>query len=450
MPRQRWYAGKGREPRLRALGEWRPPTADTAASARALLVADDSASPAAVYQVPVTVRVSALAAADKHLIGCVGPDQWVYDGVHDGAFTGALLAMVLTSRRGEPHGATAWGERSPRAPRADPGALDASVFAGEQSNTSIVYRGVGVAPIVIKVFRQLHHGENPDVTLQTALAEAGSTHVPSSVGALVGEWPDAGGRLGRGHLAFAQEFIPGATDGWQLALSAAASGRDFTEEARAMGDAVAHVHRTLAQLFGTGRAEPGEVAATVSRWRSLLAGAVDEVPSLAAHREAILAVYERAARSPHWPPLQRIHGDLHLGQVLHAPGRDWMLLDFEGEPLRPLPERVLPDAVARDIAGMLRSFDYAGGAAGREDAAGRAAGAARDGAADLPLEAWVAQARDAFLHGYADAGGADLAALQSILDAYELDKAVYEAVYEQRNRPAWLPIPLNGIRRLVG
>ena len=137
----------------------------------------------------------------------------------------------------------------------------------------------------------------------------------------------------------------------------------------------------------------------------------------------------------HWPPLQRIHGDYHLGQVLHSPERGWVLLDFEGEPLRPLSERSLPDQWVRDVAGMLRSFDYVGGT--REQADGASA---RD---------WVASAQQAFLDGYAARAGEDPRSLGALLAAFELDKAMYEVVYEARNRPGWLAIPLGAVRRLT-
>ena len=140
------------------------------------------------------------------------------------------------------------------------------------------------------------------------------------------------------------------------------------------------------------------------------------------------------------PPMQRIHGDLHLGQVLAAPGRGWVLLDFEGEPLRPLAERLQEDCPLRDVAGMLRSLDYAAAVTAREhgiDAAG-----------------WALAARDAFLDGYlagaGDSGQTGGGDHELLLRAFELDKAVYEVMYEARHRPPWLQIPLGGIRRLLG
>jgi predicted trehalose synthase len=134
--------------------------------------------------------------------------------------------------------------------------------------------------------------------------------------------------------------------------------------------------------------------------------------------------------------LQRILGDLHLGQVLYAPERGWQFIDFEGEPLRPLAERSLPDATMRDVAGMLRSFDYVAGSLARRD---------------TPIDAtgWAADARKAYLDGYASVAGSEVDDFHQLLAAFELDKAVYEIAYEARHRPAWIPIPLAAVQRLL-
>ncbi|MBN8883899.1 MAG: hypothetical protein J0H73_16515, partial [Salana multivorans] len=143
------------------------------------------------------------------------------------------------------------------------------------------------------------------------------------------------------------------------------------------------------------------------------------------------------------------HGDYHLGQVLRSASGTWAVIDFEGEPLRPLSERVLPDLPLRDVAGMLRSFDYAGGSA------------RVDGADPEAVRTWVAEAQEAFLAGYAEglrtdpgAGAGDVADHDAddggeLLRALLLDKALYEAVYESRNRPDWLSIPLTAIDHLL-
>ena len=121
------------------------------------------------------------------------------------------------------------------------------------------------------------------------------------------------------------------------------------------------------------------------------------------------------------------------------PGRGWVLLDFEGEPLRPMSERVSPDLPLRDVAGMLRSFDYVAGSI-RLDQPDRSPEAVRE---------WAQGARQSFVEGYAGTAGAELDVRSALLAALELDKAVYEAIYESRNRPTWVTIPLRAIARLV-
>jgi maltokinase len=140
-----------------------------------------------------------------------------------------------------------------------------------------------------------------------------------------------------------------------------------------------------------------------------------------------------------------VHGDLHLGQTLRTV-KGWKIVDFEGEPAKPLAERVLPDSPWRDVAGMLRSFDYAPRVAERT-----AAGADDTGAAQRSFRAaeWAERNCSAFLAAYV--GDRELSDDEGILlDAYVADKAVYETVYEARNRPTWVPVPLTAIERLAG
>jgi len=287
------------------------------------------------------------------------------------------------------------------------------------------------------VFRVLHHGENPDVTSQTALTEGGSTRVPQAFGSLVGTWPDIGreGGTASGHLAFSQEFLPGSEDAWRVALQAARVAEDFTSSAHALGVATAEVHATLATQLETVDAGPAEIEGALVSMRRRITTASREVPAVAEYAEAIRRVYDVIESRP-WPRLQRIHGDLHLGQALHSPSRGWILLDFEGEPLRPMPERSRPDVPLRDIAGMLRSFDYVAGSLSREHPA-------------IDAHGWAHEARHAFIDGYIEASGRDVRAERALLDAFEIDKAVYEAIYESRNRPDWLEIPVAAIGRLL-
>ena len=445
MPRQRWCGGKSHAPQLRLIGTFELPTVDERARVRTLLLMDDAATPPILYQLPVVERSGRLRSpeASEHLIGRLSDGGYLYDGPYDRAYTDALLGLIVGEGRAVSVGAEAWGRYSGgpggSAATRPPLHVPATVVGGEQSNTSIVYRPADSAPIICKVYRQLHHGENPDVTLQTALAASGSRHVPASVGHVEGEWADVGRPDGRarGHLAFAQEFLPGVEDAWRVALAAAATDTPFTEEARELGAAVAALHVSLGELFPCEEPSPELIGMITGAWSRRLGIAVAEVPSLASSREEIEAFHERA-RAGAWPQLQRIHGDLHLGQVILAPERGWVILDFEGEPMRPMDDRTRPDLPVRDVAGMLRSFDYVAGSTAIAEPK-RASAAVQ----------WADAARRAFLDGYVAASGVDLSPYRDLLAAFELDKAVYEAIYETRNRPTWAAIPLGAIANLL-
>ena len=459
MPRQRWYAAKGRPPSLRLVGWWDPPSPEDlavdgdgadpgdgaqtsvgAARVRTFLVADEGALPAVLYQIPVVSRATATVdAPPDHIIGDPEPGTTFIDGPFDPAYSAALLRMVTAGGQGRGPRSVATGHPTRGVHGA--GKRTATVLAGEQSNTSLIFRGDdGSTPIICKVFRQLHPGLNPDIELQSALADAGSPYVPRAIGSLEGAWPDLATARGTvtGSLAFAQEFLPDVEDAWRVALRAAARGEDFSASARALGEATAAVHVSLAGLFPTRPTQADDRDATAATWRRRLTIAIAEVPAIAELREAIEAVYTRAL-DVGWPPMQRIHGDYHLGQVLHVPGRGWVLLDFEGEPLRPMGERLSADVPLRDVAGMLRSFDYVAGSI-RLDHPDRSAEGVRE---------WALAARRSFVEGYAGASGSPLDAANPLLAALELDKAVYEAIYESRSRPTWVTIPLRAIVRLV-
>lgn len=445
MPRQRWYAAKGRPPSLRLVSWWDltvdpdgPAETPGGARIRTFLVADEGALPAVLYQIPVVERATeTVDAVPDHIIGSPAPGTTFIDGPFDPAYANALLRLIA-------RGGTARGPQTTAIGRvaalgSAPAEATARVISGEQSNTSLIYEGVGT-PVICKVYRQLHAGLNPDIELQEALARAGSPYVPRPIGSIEGTWPDLATAHGsvRGSLAFAQEYLPGVDDAWRVALLAAAKGDDFRDPARALGAATAHVHVALSQCFPTRRATAADRDATAATWERRFAIAMAEVPEIAGQRDAATAVYRRALEVP-WPPLQRIHGDYHLGQVLHSPERGWVVVDFEGEPLRPMAERTQPDFALRDVAGMLRSFDYVAGSL-RLDHPERSADAMR---------AWALDARAAFVEGYAATSGTGLDPRHPLLAALELDKAVYEAIYEARNRPTWVAIPLRAISRLV-
>ncbi|MEE2035577.1 hypothetical protein Q8814_26340, partial [Rhodococcus sp. CC-R104] len=205
------------------------------------------------------------------------------------------------------------------------------------------------------------------------------------------------------------------------------------------GAAVADVHAHLARGLGTSQRPAAELVAGMLR---RLEAASVEVHELVEFAPAVRAQFEEAA-SLGPITVQRIHADLHLGQVLRTPER-WLLIDFEGEPAKSLQERREPDSPMRDVAGMLRSFDYAAHHSVRESES--------DGVAtqrEFRAQEWAQRNSAAFCDGYAEASGTDPREVGVLLRAYEIDKAVYEMVYEARHRPQWLRLPLNAIRRLV-
>jgi maltokinase len=429
IPRQRWYAGKGRGASLTQRGGWS--ITSGAAEVITFYVLDRQASGATLYQVPITRRTTPISGITPIWHDDAG---YFYDAPHDPAYAGAMLDLIASEAEAE-------GTRGHRQPGAQPVTVTSTaVLTGEQSNTSIICRVADGSPIILKVFRAIHAGDNPDVVLQSAISAAGSALVPASVGYVSGEWPDRSEPDGRahGHLAFAQEFLEGAEDAWRTALQAATAGEDFSLRARRLGRATAELHATLAAALPTRDPEDADVDRLLAAMRTRADAALDAVPDLAANRDAIEAALHAVHQVP-WPRLQRIHGDYHLGQVL-AVGDAWVIVDFEGEPLRPMTERSDLDLPLRDVAGMLRSFDYVAGAVLH-------AGAPRT---DLDPTEWARSARVAFLGGYSesnpDVDGED----RGLLDALELDKALYEAVYEARNRPDWLGIPVEAVQRLAG
>lgn len=398
VARQRWYAGKSHVPRLRVLD------AQPATAATRYLLMDDAGSHPTLYNVPLAVVATP---SEQDDVVVRGADDSLVDATRRTEFAiGMLAEMGVDVSR-------VTGSR---------------VLTGEQSNTSIVFDEDGEPTIILKLFRTLHHGENPDVTVQRALSAAGSPAVPRFLGSIEAEWPDVGRESGLAHgtLGFAQEFLPGVRDGWTIALEAARTGADFTAAAHDLGIAVARVHAALGEALETADAGPDDVVTTGIAWRRRLAIAAAEVPAVADRLDAIDAVYRAALERP-WPRMQRIHGDLHLGQVLEVPNDGWRIVDFEGEPLRPMDERAIPDLPPRDVAGMLRSFDYAAAVGGAHDAS-----------------RWAAASREAFLDAYiGTAGSVELDPV--LLRALVLDKAVYESIYEARNRPEWLAVPIAGI-----
>src|SRR5438034_226404 len=253
-------------------------------------------------------------------------------------------------------------------------------------------------------------------------------------------------------LAILSRYLRAASDGWSLAATsvrdlyateegtrAAEAGGDFAGEAERLGAATAQVHRDLADAFGRSELEPEAIRELAEQMYRRLDMAVATVPELGRYADRVGDAYSDLAKLIEPAAAQRVHGDYHLGQVMRTQ-TGWVVLDFEGEPASPLAQRRARSSPLRDVAGMLRSFDYA---ARHQLVTHPEAASLAPRAAD-----WVRRNSDAFCAGYPAAGGLDPAENSVLLRAMLLDKAVYEVVYEARNRPTWVPIPLESIAEL--
>jgi maltokinase len=437
---QRWFAGKGRTWQVRevtAVGWLRhePP----AVALQLVTVGYDDGDTES-YQLPVVHHPELV----EHLVhALIGPDQngqsYSYDALHDKEATRLWLDGIRTESTVD--GLTFTRDASVEAlPDAGP----SMVIGAEQSNTSVIFGDT----VILKVFRKVSPGLNPDIEVHSALQAEGSQHIAPVLGWLDGTWPDGAA----GSLAMAQTFLHNATEGWASAtasvrdlyaeadLHAHEVGGDFAAEAHRLGVATAEVHADLARALPTATLEGKELAALADGMRARLDRTAQEVPELESHAEALRAAFDDVAALTEPVPVQRVHGDYHLGQVMRTLD-GWKLLDFEGEPARPLEERRALDSPLKDIAGMLRSFDYAA----RHLLADHPA----DPRLDYRAVEWADRNRDAFCAGYASAAGQDPRKQAVLLRAFETDKAVYEVAYEARNRPSWLPIPMSAIERLA-
>jgi maltokinase len=437
LPGQRWFAGKGAPIDSLAIAE------DTVLvegdpGLRHLIVAVSQAGRAERYQVLAGLRTEIPDRLKHAVIGPAGPtgaaQAWTaYDALHDPPLTRRLLRAMVDQEAIGPLRFAAEPDAG-----IDTG-LDSLVLTGEQSNTSMLFG----EDAILKVFRRPHPGPNPDLEIPRALHRAGSPHVAPPLG-----WMETTQGGSPTILAILSAYLRSATDGWLLAAtsvrdfyasdaaSAAEAGGDFAAEAHRLGEATAEVHRALAETFGAQELPPAANLDLAARMQGRLAGAVAAVPGLVPHAHKVSAAFTELATLDEPLTVQRIHGDYHLGQAIRTQA-GWVLLDFEGEPAVPLAERRARAPAMRDVAGMLRSLDYAA----RHQLPGqavpdRARAAARD---------WVCRNQAAFRAGYAQAGGTDPGKHAVLLRALTLDKAVYEVMYEASHRPSWLPIPLDSI-----
>ena len=375
LGRQRWFPGREPE-KVVVLDDDEPVD-----GLQWMVVEADGAR----YQVIVGFRPAVdppeyLHGHEAALLGVVG-DALAFDATLDPEYATALLHSLLPDEQVE----------------------HVRPMGVEQSNTSLVFDD----RLVLKLFRRLPGGPNPDVEVPGALAAAGFTHIAEPLA--VSSYDDD-------HLSVVQPFLMGGAEGWALAQASlrdlyaaqcdpAEAGGDFAAEACRLGEITARMHVALADAFGTRQAERGV--------------------------------------------LVRAHGDYHLAQVLRTDA-GWFVLDFEGEPTRPLEERTAPTSPFKDVAGMLRSFHYAAQVALAERDEQERAEVAPS------ADAWEARNRGAFLDGYLGVeevrpllpAGED--ARNARLAAFELEKAEYELRYERAHRPEWEWIPRAAIERLQG
>jgi maltokinase len=444
LPTQRWFSGKGRDAQvtLERLAELSQSPQVTLWIARADYGGGESES----YLVPLVARTElATNLAHVHL-GSVETEagtRWVYDALHDKDATRVWLEGVRDA-------AQDGGVRGPvrfisyvESPDDIPVDAPSLVLSGEQSNTSMVFGDAAI----MKVFRRLQPGVNPDIEVQGELSKLGAKHIARLLGAVEADIDGT-----PTSIAMLQEFLTSATDGWVLAtasvrdlmaegdIHAEEAGGDFAGEAERLGAAVAATHTGLVTAFGTREASADELRTRAKAMQDRLERALPVVPQLAEVADALSATYTAVADLEDSVTLQRIHGDLHLGQALRTLYR-WVLIDFEGEPMADMESRRDFDSPLRDIAGMLRSFDYAGHHSVMDFG--------NDAQRSYRAAEWATRNRNAFCTGYASAAGADPRDHDVLLSAFEADKAVYEAVYETRNRPAWLAIPLASLHRLA-
>lgn len=423
ISQQRWYAGRGRTIRSAEPVEV---TALNEALDHVLLDVAYEDGPNDLYQ--VIVAWDRAPQDEFHASARIGESdgRTAFDAVFSDDSCRELLAMVgAGTERGDLRFIPEPGTELPSEP-------DVRVMDSEQSNTSVVFD----TSAILKLFRRVVPGMNPDLELGRALGRAGSPNVAHLLGAI---------ESSTASLATLTAFAPSAADGWAMAVASTRdliadpevlpedAGGDFAGEAYRLGEAVASVHATLGEELGREVARP-DVEHLLVRMRE----AIGAAPELEPYADAAAIALMKAGLPT---IMQRVHGDLHLGQALRTP-EHWILIDFEGEPGQPIPERSRPDSPMRDVAGMMRSFDYAAHQllVDRRD----------DEELTALATAWGVRNQSAFCDGYAATSGVDPREHADLLTAYELDKALYEVAYETKFRPNWRWIPMHAVERLLG
>jgi maltose alpha-D-glucosyltransferase/alpha-amylase len=484
LPRRRWFAAKTETPRAARLLYAEPLN-----RAERLLLAEVETTPGTCWSLPLAQlpEEDALKPAGQLALARLrqGPRVGLLtDAAATEAFPRAVLAALQEGRRIM----TAAGEirfqpTAALTALALPATPEIRRMGAEQSNTSLI---IGEA-VVLKLLRRIQPGTHPEAEMARHLTAAGYAGTPALLGEVVRCAADGTPHM----LMLLHAYAPNQGDAWGWTLDWLARTVDeaaLTEAepdaplegyrplAEAMGRRLAQLHLVLARpsadpAFAPEIADPAmardwaaQVAAELARALDLLArpGLFPPGPEAALaerllqRRAALDAAITAAAPTLVGLAATRIHGDFHLGQVLVATG-DAVILDFEGEPDRPLTARRAKVSAWRDVAGLLRSLDYAAAVAAATEESGTATAAPTGRRAEL-IALWRQAAGRAFLHAYratwqAEAGGPPTGSAAA-LDLFLLEKAAYELAYEAKNRPAWLAVPLQGLAqqadRLLG
>ena len=437
---QRWFGSKGRTVSSLEVLQAVPLRKDEPLLVLALIAARFPAGTHDLYQVPIGIR-HADEGWDEGVIGEVG--NWtVYDGLTDPDLARELLERMRDGSVARAGGSTLtfrWTDGREAA------GGDVRPIGVEQSNSSMVFDDA----LVLKSFRRLEPGVNPELELLRFLDGHGFENIAPLAG-----WYEYEGRLVESTLGILQEFLSGARDGWALAVEE--DGEDperLIEQLEELGAVTGRMHSVLGSDASDSAFAPEEpsdetlalITATVDEeieriFKNLPADDEGPVGTIRGRSQDVRERLGQLSRIGVGGRVIRTHGDYHLGQVMLT-DRGWVVLDFEGEPARPLPERRQKRSPLRDVAGMLRSFAYVA-------AAGEILGTRA-----MP-EDWESRARAAFLEGYFREIDPALLppgqeSTEKLLSVFELEKAVYELNYEINNRPDWVGIPVASIMRLL-
>jgi len=435
---QRWYGSKSDEVvQVQAVDAFPLREKDEPLLAVAVVETRFQTGTHELYNLPVGLR--------RGKGGFASVDGWsAFDALEDDELVRRLVEMIRAQERVE-HDRGTLEFNTIGGVVENLGELGAvRAMGSEQSNSSVVLG----EQLVLKLYRRLEAGVNPELELLRFLTERGFPSIASLEG-----WAAHLGQPLDATLAILQHYVPVRNDGWTLALAdlAAGSSDGFVSLVRRLGEVTGAMHSVLASESGDPAFSPEEpsteaLALIVARIDEEIDQVFSSLPDdpllepIAGRGDELRDRLQAIGQSGPLGRLIRHHGDYHLGQVLWTERDDWIVLDFEGEPARPLRERRHKRSPLRDVAGMLRSFSYAASASSLEHGV------------DPPV-GWEGQVRSEFLAGYLDEVDPAIVpsgtALERRLVLFELEKALYELHYELGHRPDWVRVPVAGIVQLL-